>query len=136
MSRDKIRISDIDINNIGDRIKYLRKYNKETQLQFANKINISRSNLSEIENGRYEPSYKVLKNIVENYDIDGRWLLTGEGEMTSGADGPGFDKNQTYKTEDDALEAAVSDLRANYSDDRDQLILAIIDLIKLLLKNQ
>lgn len=139
MSRDKSQNSNIDLNTIGGRIKYIRLRFNETQQKFSDKICIARSNLSQIENGVYEPSYNVLKNIVMNYDIDSCWLLTGEGEMTREGDGSGFkEEGRIYETEDDALEMAISDLRAKYSEDedRDRFILAVINIIKMLLENK
>lgn len=48
---------------------YLKKYRKEnllTQNQMAEKLSISRSHYSDIENGRYNPSYQLLLRISRN----------------------------------------------------------------------
>nr|WP_067054131.1 hypothetical protein [Mucilaginibacter sp. L294] len=48
---------------------------------FASKIDVSRSSITEILKGRSNPGGKPLQNIVNNFPVDGNWLLTGRGEM-------------------------------------------------------
>lgn len=52
--------------SIGERIKQLRKSNKLTQKELAEKSNISRSYLADIEKDRYNASLETLKSIAES----------------------------------------------------------------------
>ena len=52
-------------NNIGIKIKQLRKGLKLTQEEFAAKINVSRSTLSCYEVGQRTPSMKTLQDIAQ-----------------------------------------------------------------------
>lgn len=49
--------------------------------EFATKLDVSRSMITEIMKGRSNPGGKALQNIVSKYPVDGNWLLTGLGEM-------------------------------------------------------
>jgi transcriptional regulator with XRE-family HTH domain len=66
-----------------DRIKIFREYKSLKQVEFAKMIQVSRSTLSEIENGKNKnPSTSVIVNIRDAFnDINIEWLLTGKGEM-------------------------------------------------------
>ncbi|AMB94908.1 helix-turn-helix transcriptional regulator [Aerococcus sp. UMB8608] len=61
---------------IGLKIKELRNYLKMTQKQFSERINISQNYLSEIENGRKNPSTALLSKIVEEFDLDDDYFLS------------------------------------------------------------
>ncbi len=61
--------------SIGDRIKDFRKKNKMSQADFAKKIGIKQSPLSQIENGGILPSINTLKNIRRIFNISYDYLL-------------------------------------------------------------
>ncbi|MED4599996.1 helix-turn-helix transcriptional regulator [Paenibacillus validus] len=65
------------MNEIGYRIKCIRKENKQNQSQFAKSIGISQGNLSEIEKGNSNPSAETLISIRTQYNVNLNWLLTG-----------------------------------------------------------
>lgn len=67
----------------GQRIKSLRKKLGLTQQEFANKLNISRSNIGNIENGIIKLSERNIKDICKIYNVNENWLKTGEGSMFS-----------------------------------------------------
>lgn len=67
------------MNDINARIKQLRKDKKLTQKEFCSLTNSSQSYLSEVENGKGNPSTDMLIGIAIAFrDISTRWLLTGE----------------------------------------------------------
>lgn len=66
---------------IRERIKFLRKNNSMTQEEFAKRINISRSNLGNIEAGHINVTDRVLLDICETFAVNETWLRAGEGEM-------------------------------------------------------
>ncbi len=63
---------------IGLRIKDIRINNNLTQIEMAKSLGISQGMLSDIERGRIEPSRNVLLQIIDKFDIDANWLMTGE----------------------------------------------------------
>ncbi|HEY8390663.1 MAG TPA: helix-turn-helix transcriptional regulator [Clostridia bacterium] len=54
---------------IGNNIKKYRIAQKMTQKELAEKANISRSYLADVENGRYNPSIEVLRAIAQALNI-------------------------------------------------------------------
>lgn len=56
--------------SIGERIKNLRKLNKLTQNELAQKSNISRSYLADIEKDRYNASLETLKSIAQSLNAN------------------------------------------------------------------
>ncbi|MDD2469240.1 MAG: helix-turn-helix transcriptional regulator [Desulfobulbus sp.] len=65
-------------DNLGSRLKKYRLEKSLTGNKLAEIIGISQGSLSEIENGKREPSGKVFYGLAENTDIDIKWLITGE----------------------------------------------------------
>lgn len=57
-------------NNLGDKIKQLRKSLGLTQEQFAEKAGIDNKHLSKIENGLHLPSYKTIKKISDVFETN------------------------------------------------------------------
>ena len=66
-----------------DRIKQIRKSENLTQVEFAERLVISASNVISYENGLRSPSASGIQNICRTFGINEQWLLTGEGEMKS-----------------------------------------------------
>lgn len=67
--------------DIGLRIKELRKRNNLSQVEFCDLIGVKQANLSHIENSGKKISVEILHKIISYFNIDGTWLLTGNGEM-------------------------------------------------------
>lgn len=65
--------------NVSINIKKYRKEKKMTQKALAEKANISRSYLGDLESGRYNPSLDTLRTIASALDIDINLLLTEGG---------------------------------------------------------
>lgn len=59
---------------IGRKIKKARCSKKLTQEDLANKVGISRTYLSDVENGRYMPSIETISNIAKILNIDLNFL--------------------------------------------------------------
>lgn len=67
---------------INERIKVLRKEILHlTQQEFADGLNISRSNMGNIEVGRIAVTDRVISDICEKYLINEEWLRTGNGDI-------------------------------------------------------
>lgn len=57
-------------NNLGEKIRQIRKAKGLTQEQLAEKIGIDNKHLSRIEKGRHMPTYKILKNLSSVLEFD------------------------------------------------------------------
>lgn len=61
--------------NFGDILKKLRQDNNLTQDELAKKINTSRSNIANYENGKNKPSVEVLEKLSELFNVSTDYLL-------------------------------------------------------------
>lgn len=65
-----------------DRIKKYIDYKGVTAGELAVTLDVQRSNISHILNGRNMPGAAFIEKLLLKFpDLDARWLLTGEGEM-------------------------------------------------------
>lgn len=64
-----------------DRIKELRKILAITQQEFADRIDISRNFVAQIEMGNKIPSERTVKDICREFKVNFDWLKDGTGEM-------------------------------------------------------
>ncbi len=77
MSRRKIQISELDLAKIGDRICFIRLNAGLTQDQFAEITGLTKSNISGLENHKYEPSYRAITKMVKLFNVSSDWILFG-----------------------------------------------------------
>lgn len=61
--------------NIGNALKDIRKGKKLTQKELANKIGISNTYLSEIENNSRKPNIDLVKTIADALDVNFLYLI-------------------------------------------------------------
>lgn len=54
---------------IGKALKIIRKFHKIKQKDFADKVGIAPSYISEIENGKKEPSLEIISKYSEEFNI-------------------------------------------------------------------
>jgi transcriptional regulator with XRE-family HTH domain len=90
---------------LGKRVKLIRKELRISQKDFANKINISGSYLSEIEAGKSKPGYDFLFNISRISNVSLAYVLHGIGEIFTGIDyGPTITSEEPENDHIDTLE--------------------------------
>lgn len=71
----------------GERVKAVRKKFNLTMEQFGERIgNVSKSTISNIENGNRNLTHLMLKSICSEFNIHEEWLLYGEGPMEQSLD--------------------------------------------------
>lgn len=63
----------------GDRLKDLRRSLEISQKDFAAKLNLAPSFVSEIESGKTKPGYNFLVKLADVFDINPTWVLLGMG---------------------------------------------------------
>lgn len=73
---------------VYERIKYLRKQLDKTQQEFADQINISRSNLGNIETDKIGITDRVITDICEEFNVNEKWLRYGEEPIFTDANDP------------------------------------------------
>lgn len=66
---------------MNERLKKLRKFLDLTQQEFADKIKVKRNTVATYEMGRSEPSDAAVSLICKEFNVNEKWLRTGEGEM-------------------------------------------------------
>jgi transcriptional regulator with XRE-family HTH domain len=68
------------MNGFAERLRKLRKHLGLTQLEFSEKIGLSRSHLSGLESGKEKPSDSLIRLICLEFSVNEQWLRHGEGE--------------------------------------------------------
>ena len=66
---------------MNERIRQLRKSLNLTQQELADKLKIGRGTLANYELGRNAPIDAVIHLICKEFNVNERWLRTGEGDM-------------------------------------------------------
>lgn len=66
---------------IKERIKLLRKTMELTQVEFGEKLGIKGNTVTGYETGLREPSNAIISSLCRTFNVDERWLRTGEGDM-------------------------------------------------------
>ena len=64
-----------------DRFKELRETLSLTQQKFADRLDISRNFVAQIEMGNKIPSERSIKDICREFKVNYEWLTEGTGEM-------------------------------------------------------
>ena len=86
------------MGKFADVFKYLRIQSGLTQQEMADKLKISRSSIGMYENGEREPSFELLENIADYFNVDMNYLI-GKKELSENIP-------QGYYLNEDAREMA------------------------------
>ena len=71
----------IDIEETGRRLKFFRNTRDITISDLSAKTGLSKGMISETETGKNKPSPNLMLALLNIYNLNLNWLLTGEGEM-------------------------------------------------------
>lgn len=117
--------------DLKDKVKKFRKESKLTQKQLAEKLNVSRTNIAEIENGRIKGTVKFITKMAEISNMPISYWSSDEIE----------NNYKTYEALDVLIEAMIdsemikSDGKIN--EDSQKLIIAVLEKeVKLKIKNR
>ena len=69
------------MNDLGDRVRALRKALNLTLEDFGNKLGMTKSSVSGIENGKNGASEQTLRLMCATFGADYFWLTEGTGDM-------------------------------------------------------
>lgn len=64
--------------DIGKKIREVRKKNRDTLKELADKIDYDLSNLSKVERGKYGASVELLNKIIKVYNLDPNYFFGKE----------------------------------------------------------
>ena len=94
-----------------DRIKQYMDYKSISAGELSSRLEVQRSNISHILNGRNKPGASFIEKLLLNFpDLNARWLLTGSGEMIESSIAS---KAESIKEQTDATLDKVADSHAN-----------------------
>jgi transcriptional regulator with XRE-family HTH domain len=71
----------MEVRKLKDRFKELRETLSLTQQKFADRLDISRNFVAQIEMGNKVPSERTIKDICREFKVNYEWLTEGTGEM-------------------------------------------------------
>ena len=89
------------MENIGEKIRKIRKENKDTLKSLAKKIDYDWSNLSKVERGKYGATLELVDKIIKVYNADPKYFF-----------GNGFSDAESDLLREDDLE--ISALKEKY----------------------
>ncbi len=75
---------------VGERIKKIRLNRDMTMEQFGEKIGVSKSTISNIENGNRNATTHMIKSICREFNVTENWLRTGEDDVSLNQEGDFF----------------------------------------------
>ena len=64
---------------MNNRLKAIRKYFGLNQKEMGERINLSQTHISSLENGVREVTDRIISDICREFNVDEHWLRTGEG---------------------------------------------------------
>jgi|AntRauTorckE6833_2_1112554.scaffolds.fasta_scaffold00071_42 transcriptional regulator with XRE-family HTH domain len=101
-----------------ERLTFIMKAKNLSMTKFADEIDVQRSNMSHVMNGRNKASLDFIRRILKRFpDINPDWLLFGKGSMTREDNGnQSFGKEEqelltACKTENNTLKEELSRLK-------------------------
>ena len=68
------------MTTINERIAYVRKESAKSQRIFGEMIGISGPSVARLETGENNPSEQTIRAICKEFNVNRRWLETGEGD--------------------------------------------------------
>ncbi|EGT3653521.1 helix-turn-helix family protein [Clostridioides difficile CD149] len=66
---------------MNNRIKELRQIKHLSQKEFGETLNLSQNHISSIEKGVRTVTDRTINDICDKYNVNKKWLLTGQGEI-------------------------------------------------------
>lgn len=92
------------METIGDRIREKRKQLGLTQLELAEKLNVTDRAVSKWEQGEGDPSVSLLPEIARIFDITLDYLMTGKQEFSISLDDMDIDKRAIFLIKNDDVD--------------------------------
>lgn len=90
---------------MNNRLKLIRKHFGINQKEMGDKIKLSQTHISSLENGAREITDRIISDICREFNVNEHWLRTGEGEM--------FVQKQTFSLDEKAKQHNLSQLETD-----------------------
>lgn len=87
---------------MNERLKSLRKILGLNQKEMGDRMRLSQTHISSLENGAREVTDRILSDICREFNVNEVWLSTGEGEI--------FLEEETFSLDEKAKKYNLSDL--------------------------
>lgn len=87
---------------MNERLKSLRKILGLNQKEMGDRMRLSQTHISSLENGAREVTDRILSDICREFNVNEVWLRTGEGEV--------FLEEETFSLDEKAKKYNLSDL--------------------------
>lgn len=97
----------------GERVKKIRKSLNLTLEKFGEKLGVTKTTVSRIENGINNLTDQMTKSICREFGVDYIWLTTNEGEM--------------FVDSDDDFTEKIDRIMAGENETRKNMIKAVVD---------
>ncbi len=81
MSRPKKKAAEVDLKNVGRRIREIRGFDL-TQAEFGKMLGIAQTTLSKYEKGQAAPTLEVLVRLKTHSGKSIDWIVTGEEKLS------------------------------------------------------
>ncbi len=113
------------IDNITDRLKYLRKdILKLNQTSFAEKLNLKQNSIAQIESNKRNMSDRTIADICREFNVNENWLREGNGEIFLKKSNEQIDLiAEEYKLDFD--EKVILENYLNFDEEKRKLLLAL-----------
>lgn len=110
----------------GQRVREVRKNLNLTLDKFGEKLGVTKTTVSRIENGINNLTEQMTKSICREFGVDYIWLTTGEGDMFVDSDDDFIEKiDRIMAGENEARKNMIKAI-ANASDDDIQVLRRLI----------
>lgn len=120
-----LKADDNNLNNLGDKIKLLRKEKKITQQELANALSLSQSTIGMIEKNRQGVGRKTLIKIANFFNVTVDYLLSDDEEIECTKEiKKERDYSLTIKEQediDDEAKKIIEELTMSFSKNKDSL---------------
>lgn len=120
-----LKADDNNLNNLGDKIKLLRKEKKITQQELANALSLSQSTIGMIEKNRQGVGRKTLIKIANFFNVTVDYLLSDDEEIECTEEiKKERDYSLTIKEQediDDEAKKIIEELTMSFSKNKDSL---------------
>ncbi len=90
----------MDAKDIHERLRLVRKGQKLTQADFAHQLGVTPSYISAMELGKKEVTSKVIKRLLELFEVPSDWLFTGKTTNGNELSVLPFVHNSSYDSKD------------------------------------
>ena len=69
------------MEKIGERLKQIRKNKNLTQTAFGEILGVTKQAVANVESCHSNPSMEFLYKLIEKFNVNANWLITGKGEV-------------------------------------------------------